>query len=170
MLLESTMIIQLNKEELGYLNHAINDWVTEALAYIEKMNNYVDDYDGYDPMPAGKCANLTAYEIENAKKLTTSMNADWQHNNGNINLELYRDLFFKFSIHRDMRSNPLFLSMSKKVTEARAVLTSATQTHRLFGEAQTSSAPGLRVKIPGPEDETENSDSEDVAACSSLTI
>lgn len=162
------MMIQLSKEELEYLNHAINLWEAEALKHIQNMNNYQDDYDGYDPMPAGKCAYLTARQVEYVKNLNARMNTDWINNEGRINLAHYCDLIFKFSIHLDMVSNPIFLSMNKKVAEAKAGVTTAIQTHSLFGEAKTSSAPGLKVKIPGPEDETP--DSEDEATCSSSIV
>ncbi len=124
------MIIHLTKEELDYLHEAINVWHAEASDYIKKLKKFKNPSPYYSySLPT--CIEYTEMEINNVKSLTTSMDADWKNNKGEINLEHYSELFFKYSAHNNKRETPLFLSIKAKVLDARRRINAESQVNSI---------------------------------------
>jgi hypothetical protein len=135
--------IHLTKEELTYMHEAINEWHAGALQHIESMKNYKydDKYDGYDPMPPGKCIMYTEAQIKNVKSWTSELDANWEKNKGEIELNFFCSRILKYSVHKNMQSI-IFLSIKQKVDtalEVKADENRPLQKKSLFAASQEAS-------------------------------
>lgn len=107
------------------MQKAIDAWRRGALKHIEAMSKYTypADYDGYDPLPPGKCIMATEAQIEQVNTWSRKLDEDWRINGGNIDLDFFRSRILKYSVHENQQS-PVLLSIKEKYASALGALSS----------------------------------------------
>lgn len=153
------MYIHLTKEELNYMHEAINEWHAGALEHIKKMESYTysDDYDGYDPLPPGKCIMMTQAQIRQVNAWTNELDVNWEKNGGKIELRFFCNRILQHSVHKNMQS-PILLIIQQKVENALAGKSdenSPLQKQGMFADSPKSSEQKSE-KIEIPEDYESN--------------